>query len=285
MGARIIEGLMVVAPIAALVVIAASGRAQSETSGIGPATLEGHRLISAYVGPMRDLVALRIGRPGEASSDRIRQVADRWIALADQGVLRDLPPIEIIDSTREGVKAQIVSGRNSLVHELLDIARRAPTEQAASDYVRAYRLAQVAKHSDLPSVTMTARTELAALEGLAAIGGKLSPEARARARAQIVRADPRASAITSIFRRARALLSERQLTSEGWRSDAAAHVLDRFASLLQIPGSHRELARLQLDQAVRHPETLTVMTLTRLAYSQRLESLAARERALSALAH
>jgi hypothetical protein len=133
----------------------------------------------------REKLPRRIG----SHTPEARTLAQKWIELAEQGVLKPLPPVYAEDSVREGLKWQAMEAKTlvlSRLHALASSEAKAGNpDQAVADLVLALQLAEVLKYSDFIAVglcTIDQRRSLGALRDLEIE----NPEVRIRVREQLV---------------------------------------------------------------------------------------------------
>lgn len=119
---------------------------------------ESQAQITAYVQPMRMLRTCEIQADFRGNASKIRQTADFWLDLFESGHLKDVPRSCAEDTSREGVRAQIFTGRENLCYALMRMARDevAAGERvtASEDFARAFRLCEILKYAD--AVTLPA---------------------------------------------------------------------------------------------------------------------------------
>lgn len=97
-----------------------------------------------------------VGAPAEFES-RLIASSEHWIDASDRGVLTDILPASLDDQSDSGVKAEIWSCRDRLLRSLRKLASNAwdtgETDRAIRLTTTALRLSDVAKYSDVYSIT------------------------------------------------------------------------------------------------------------------------------------
>ena len=118
-------------------------------------TVVGER-VSAYCEPVGLTHRLLGSRSAEPEATTTRKVAMVWVRKFEAGQLLDLPPMAGGDSTREGVKQQILAAKATV---LADLIREADLEvvgghpdRAISNYLLSLKLTRVMMFSDLTSL-------------------------------------------------------------------------------------------------------------------------------------
>ncbi|MBX3096742.1 MAG: hypothetical protein KF812_07765 [Fimbriimonadaceae bacterium] len=149
-------------PFALYAYIGILGRTQVlafENVEYGPAVAE---RIYAY-GPFL-LAADRssVGDPQDIET-RVVEASEEWIRASDEGVLTDILPAALDDQSDSGVKSEIFASRDRLIRSLRKLARSAWAKGDSDRAIRlsttALRLSEVAKFSDVYSVTRLSLTQ------------------------------------------------------------------------------------------------------------------------------
>lgn len=167
---KLVYELMVAAPFLFLAIIAVRSRLNVDPYLPVDNTPELEARISAYVQPVRNVMALGSKGPTELNPDSVRRIASEWIAAHRRGELKPLVPGYFGESVRDGIKGQVFAAKDRLTLGLLALAQQEATtgrpEQACRDYVSAYRLCQIAKFSDFMSVVDASRRQCRILDAL-----------------------------------------------------------------------------------------------------------------------
>jgi hypothetical protein len=116
--------------------------------------------VEAYISPyIRANQALESYNNGDSLYE-IREIADLWIRRHDSGLLKDIEPVTEDDLTYDGFKRTILDTRDKLITALVSSNSTHTTE----DIVRAYKLGEIMKYSDLISVGQSTNLQIRILE-------------------------------------------------------------------------------------------------------------------------
>lgn len=113
---------------------------------------QNHDLVNRYIEPARHAAQRDFSSP-----ERTMAVADEWIALYRQKVLLDIPQTWPEDTTRDGVKRQILDARNSIVFGLFRHSRAYRHQNELASAIacegRAFQLLEIMDRADLSSAS------------------------------------------------------------------------------------------------------------------------------------
>jgi hypothetical protein len=178
---KFIQELMVAGPFLLLAILATNARTRFDpwVTPSNPPLVESR--LDAFVEPMRQI--RRSGwRADRRADDLARTAAAIWLSAHAAGKIGDLPPAVLDETMRDGVKGQIVTTRNAIALQLLELAENASSagrhDQAAKDALLAYRVADTLQFSDFTTVYDTTRTQIRAMKTLAACADRLDAESR-----------------------------------------------------------------------------------------------------------
>lgn len=130
---------------------------QWDTPGYGPAHTE---QFDAYCLPMNALNAAMIRQ----NPEDFRRTAQAWVDARRGGNLVDVPRHGLSDTTRNGIRAEILNGTRQLSGALYELGQNAlvtgDRKQAAKDFLLAIELAQFQKMNDLAAFHAQSNREL-----------------------------------------------------------------------------------------------------------------------------
>lgn len=246
-------------------------------------TLVSHQRIAAYVEPMRRLEAIGFAGP-EADARQVREVADYWIGLHRAGLLQEMPASTIFDSARDGVRKQVLNGRERLVARLIGMASKGGPGSGA-DLRRAFNLSRIARESDFVSISQSVSGETRAFRVLDLVAESLSADERRGLAEDLSRAPFELAPLAKLFRQSRALVKEyRQIYAPDEPAVEDLPMLERFTEVLKEPGRADQLHQMQAQFGGTESNLLIAMNLARHCYLQTAQLEAARRRALLRLA-
>lgn len=223
--------------------------------------------INGYLTPMRQAVLALGSTQGRARN--VRRAADLWLGMNSTNQLPRLSPIALEDTSKEGVKAQILAARDSMINTLLLAARqeaRSNPQLAAVDLRRALRLASISVGLDLYALFSSQVAVKRAMRAVADLAPILPLTAR---RKVLDEAQGRGAgeAIAVSLLRARALLAQRLETKA--RKSLPLEVnsaFEAYVSLIRKPGSRMsDFRKVQAGLSTSAGEAIEVLNLARLA--------------------
>jgi hypothetical protein len=154
-----------------------------------PATVDSYDLtyseradadMMAYIPVVKDTQATL--RADRTSADKLRQVADEWVAGTQSGELRPLVQQRADDSILQGVKSEVYSALRDLTSSLdrmaIEELRKGHPKQAIMDWTQSAMVAQGLKYSDMTSVALLGSHQRRMLRQINTNLPKLSPEDR-----------------------------------------------------------------------------------------------------------
>lgn len=135
------------------------------------------RKIDAYCEPVavvqRDIMAVRTAAP----ATKVEAAASVWIRELKAGHLKPLPSVGESDTTRDGVKSQILNTRNVVIANLIRVGTEARLQGDKSAAIRRYNMAltvsSIARDSDLNALATSLAFENTALRQLKDLGAAL----------------------------------------------------------------------------------------------------------------
>lgn len=115
---------------------------------------------------------------------QLRRASQAWVEARKSGTLVDVPRHGLDDTTRSGVRSQIVTAARRSATELIGNADRAllngEPEQATNDLALAIEMLQFQKSNDIAAFHAQSNMELAAWERIQFHLSDLQPEVRSR---------------------------------------------------------------------------------------------------------
>lgn len=163
---KLILHLMILSPAMLLSSIAIESRIGFDALDEAAILPESQQRITAYLDVVR-LTEQTLGDGTNATPDQVRQLADAWIEGRRSGNLQSLLPQHPQDSPREGARGQIFESRARVLGFLQMLARsemgRGEHSQAARDAMRAVRVAETMKYSELYVVGASSMEQRTAL--------------------------------------------------------------------------------------------------------------------------
>ncbi|HVL40309.1 MAG TPA: hypothetical protein VM328_13040 [Fimbriimonadaceae bacterium] len=180
---RVVYQVMMLAPIWLMAALGLYERTYQDDYQFPALVPREHDRVTAYVDIMRrskPLLALNLGSHHPEHDPAIVELAREWIRQAEAGKLESLHPAFHGDTMREGVKSDILSSKCRLTSYLVSIGRRlhgkGRAEEAAGAFILALRMGEVAKYSDLTTVSASNLQQRAALEHLETLLPELDPQ-------------------------------------------------------------------------------------------------------------
>ena len=166
---KLILHLMILSPAMLLSSIAIESRIGFDPLEEPAVLPESQQRITAYLDVVR-MTEQTLGEGTHATPDQVRQLADAWIEGGRLGTLKALLPQHPQDSPREGARGQIFESRARVLGFLQMLIRsevgRGEHSQAAQDAMRAVRVAETMKYSELYVVGASSMEQRTALTHL-----------------------------------------------------------------------------------------------------------------------
>ncbi|MBL8059738.1 MAG: hypothetical protein JNK63_03365 [Chthonomonas sp.] len=154
MGAIIgsIRALAIILPCAGTGFVATSGRSPDSYPNpeLGPVL---GKKIEAYIVPVRASQHNILIKKTMASDQAVLRTAEIWLEGYRRHHLMPLPSVGTCDTTRDGVKGQILNSRNLVISNLIRVGDEALQENkpevAKNRFLMAIEMTQIARESDL----------------------------------------------------------------------------------------------------------------------------------------
>lgn len=152
---KLVYRFMVVAPAIFLAGIGVNARSLSTEFDTIRNDARTDRAILAYVPYMRETEApLRHDNP--ADLDRALGISKKWLAAANRGELKALPPIAYEDTSTEGAKSQVFEAKSKVVFRLLsgieETGKAGNYAKMSECATAAIRMSEILKYSDFISL-------------------------------------------------------------------------------------------------------------------------------------
>lgn len=182
-GASIFNKLLVAAPFLVMASIGAKSRSATNQYDFVACSSKQDKEISAYA-PVVSATEDSVSSPMSTDPNVARRLAFRWIEGAKVGLLQPLDPCSFDDTTRDGIKGEIVRA-NVSVAEVMNYAAEQDAEngkydKAAKDAMVAADTLEVTKFFDFASLTTCTMVQRRSLSVIHNVAKKLSPDVRSQ---------------------------------------------------------------------------------------------------------
>lgn len=182
-GTSILSKLLVAAPFLVMASIGAKSRSSASTFDFVACSPKEDQQISAYT-PVVTATETQVTMPMHTDPGLARRLAYRWIEGQKVGLLQPLEPCSFDDSSRDGIKAEIVHADISVAEAMNSNAEReafaGSFDTAAKDAMLAADTLEVTKFFDFASLTTCTMVQRRSLNIIKYVEPKLSPEVRSQ---------------------------------------------------------------------------------------------------------
>lgn len=210
----IVNKLLIAAPFFVLATVGVKARAAGSTFEFMEGTAKQNSAITAYQSVVAETEKLPLNA-ADKCPERVRKIAMEWIEGARKGELQPLGPIVFEDSSRDGVKFEIVHANTGIGEDLNMLASRELHEGkpwlAAQDDLLAARASQVTEYSDFPSLAVCTMVQRKAFSNLRYVMASLTPGQRQKVTSQVSLLRPNKQLIEDIAVRTRQQFLQYQL--------------------------------------------------------------------------
>jgi len=215
--AGVLNKILVSAPLFVMATIGVKARSELTDFEFITCSADQNRAIDSYVDIVRKTEAT-IPEATTAPPVPVRKLATEWIDDSRNGTLKPLVPVSFDDSTRDGVKSEIVRANLRVAECLSDFSEEERLDGhywiAAQDAVLGARVAEVTKYADFASLSTAGLSERRSMTMLSKCFTHLTPAQRRWAASGLSVCKARNSTIADMAETAR-LVYIRHLVQNG----------------------------------------------------------------------
>jgi hypothetical protein len=203
---------MVAMPALFLAALGAKARMEYDPFEFVSPTPKQNAAILAYRGVVLKSQPVTLDRGAQYHPEAVRKVAKEWIAEAKDGTLGALIPVSYDDSSREGVKGEIIQQCQSLSSILLTSAaieaNHGRYQESVDDSIVSLKLSHILKYSDYVSVLQFSLYERRALKLIMRSAPSLTSKQGSSLLAQLADVKPSPDALSRVAASQRVMFIE-----------------------------------------------------------------------------